>query len=384
MIPGPRRRFNERFTPALYAAFLDRLAAKCGEAVPFRVCETPCFLPADLLARMTACGEELLAQLDPTYLAASDAALPAAYAVPNQAPHPLFVQADFGLVRGADGALEPKLVEIQGFPSLYAFQPAVAKTYIESYGIELAPSPGYEELFRQAVLGRHAPEETILMEIDPAHQKTRPDFVLTGKMLGVRAVCVTKIRKRGSRLYYDRDGVETPVRRIYNRTIVDELERKGITPPFDWRDELDVEWAGHPNWYFRLSKFTIPHLKHECVPETWFLDRLAEIPPDPENYVLKPLYSFAGRGVIVGPTRGEIEAVPADRRADYVLQRRMRFEPVIDTPHGPTQAEIRIMYIRIDKPVAVSTLVRMGRGKMMGVDHNRDLEWVGASAGLVA
>ena len=155
------------------------------------------------------------------------------------------------------------------------------------------------------------------MEIDPEHQKTRPDFVLTEKMLGVRAVCITQIRKRGSRLYYDRDGVETPIRRIYNRTIADELERKGITPPFDWRDPIDVEWAGHPNWYFRLSKFTIPHFKHECVPETWFLHQRPEIPADPENYVLKPLYSFAGLGVIVGPSREQISRAAGASRGIY-------------------------------------------------------------------
>jgi hypothetical protein len=167
--------------------------------------------------------------------------------------------------------------------------------------------------------------------------------------------------------------------------IVDEVMRKQIQLPFDLRDELDVEWAGHPNWYFRISKFSIPFLKHTCVPKTWFLDQLETLPEDRENYLLKPLYSFAGAGIKFAPTDAEIAAIPTEQRHDYIVQERIRFEPVIDTPHGPTQAEIRIMYIWQDgpQPTPVLLLVRMGRGKMMGVDHNKNLEWVGGSAGFV-
>ena len=175
------------------------------------------------------------------------------------------------------------------------------------------------------------------------------------------------------------------VERIYNRMIADELMRKNVTLPFDLRDELDVEWAGHPNWYFRISKFSIPFLRHECVPRTWFLDELDALPADRDNYLIKPLYSFAGMGIKFAPTDEDIAAIPGDRRHEYILQERIAFEPVIDTPPGPTQAEIRIMYIWLEsdvQPIPVLTLVRMGRGQMMGVDHNRNLEWVGGSAGL--
>ncbi len=220
------------------------------------------------------------------------------------------------------------------------------------------------------------------MEIDPAHQKTLPDFLLTEKMLGVRTVDIVDIRKEGSRLYYERDGEVVPIRRIYNRAIVDELERKKVKLAFDWRDDLDVEWAGHPNWYFRISKFSIPYLKHASVPKTWFLDQLQEIPADLENYALKPLYSFAGLGVVISPTREEIAAIPADKRPYYILQERLHFEPVIATPFGGTKAEVRVMYIWLDELKPVMTIIRMGRGLMMGVDHNKNMEWVGASAGL--
>ena len=240
----------------------------------------------------------------------------------------------------------------------------------------------YRNLLRRAIVGTHDPENVILMEIHPQEQKTLPDFLLTEKMLGVRAVDIVDIKKDGSRLFYERDGRRIPIRRIYNRAIVDELERKNVKLAFDWRDDLDVEWAGHPNWYFRISKFSIPYLKHATVPKTWFLDQLKEIPPDLENYALKPLYSFAGLGVVIAPTKEEIAAISADKRPYYILQERMNFEPVIETPFGGTKAEIRVMYIWLDELKPVLTIIRTGRGLQMGVDHNKNLEWVGASAGL--
>jgi hypothetical protein len=311
----------------------------------------------------------------------------------------MFVQVDFGLVRDGTGELHPKLVELQAFPSLYAYQPSLADAYIDVYGLQASdsrlPASGrlkyflsefdtssYRQLLRRAIVGSHDPENVILMEIDPLHQKTLPDFLLTEKMLGVQTVDIVDIKKDGSRLYYERMGKRIPIRRIYNRAIVDELERKNVKLAFDWRDDLDVEWAGHPNWYFRISKFSIPYLKHASVPKTWFLDHLDEIPADLDNYALKPLYSFAGLGVVIAPTKEDIAAIPVDKRPFYILQERMHFEPVIATPFGETKAEVRVMYVWLDKLTPVTTIIRMGRGLMMGVDQNKNMEWVGASAGL--
>ena len=199
---------------------------------------------------------------------------------------------------------------------------------------------------RRLIVADHDPENVILMEIDPEHQKTLPDFLVTQRKLGIAMADILALEKRGRKLFYrNKDGREIAVRRIYNRCIVDELERKGITLPFDLRDELDVEWAGHPNWYFRISKFSIPYLQHACVPKTWFLDQIGEVPGDSQNYVLKPLYSFAGVGIKFTPTQTDIEAIPADQRHHYILQERVQFEPVIRTPHGPTQMEIRMMFV---------------------------------------
>ena len=391
MIPEQRARFNAGFTPEKYRSFLTRLEAACGIPVAFRDCETPCFFPASLIDRMSRDGCDLIRQLNtPEYRAISRQAVPPKFDVPGEPDHPLFVQVDFGLVREASGEIVPKLVEIQAFPSLYAYQPTLSSVYVDAYGLDsnlrhllsgLDPE-GYRQLLGRAILGAHDPENVILMEIDPLHQKTLADFLLTEKMLGVRAISITAIQKEGRRLYYQRDGRRVPIRRIYNRTIVDELERRNIAPPFDFREDLDVEWAGHPNDYFRISKFSIPYLRHPSVPQTWFLDRLDSIPPNTENYVLKPLFSFAGLGVRIGPTREEVAAIPAEQRHDYILQERVDFEPVIETPFGKTRAEIRIMYIWLEELRPVSLLVRMGRGAMMGVDHNKNMEWVGASAGL--
>jgi hypothetical protein len=403
MIPSLRKQFNERFVPEKYQAFLRRIDDACGTHVEFRLCETPCFFPKELIDRMARDGEELIRQLvdSPQYLAKSDEAVPAKFNVPNEPAHPMFIQVDFGLVSDAQGGLHPKLVELQAFPSLYAYQCWLAQSYIDVYGLDSShrfefPASGsrlkhflsrleqesYTALLRQAIVGSQAPENVILMEIDPSHQKTLPDFLLTEKMLGVRAVDITAIKKDGSRLYYEHDGKRIPIRRIYNRTIVDELERKNVKLNFDWRDDLDVEWAGHPNWYFRISKFSIPYLKHKSVPKTFFLDQIEHIPEDLENYALKPLYSFAGLGVVIAPKKADIIAIPTDKRPYYILQERMHFEPVIETPFGGTKAEVRVMYIWLDKLMPVMTIIRMGRGLQMGVDHNKNMEWVGASAGL--
>jgi hypothetical protein len=397
MIPTLRQPFNASFTPEKYQTFLRRIDDACGTHVQFRLSETPCFFPETLLQRMVEAGKVLIRQLveSPDYLARSSASIPEEFRVPNEPAHPMFVQVDFGLVRDAGGELQPKLVELQAFPSLYAYQVTLAQSCIDVYGLNEQSSgselkyflsgldeKSYRELLRSAIVGNHDPENVILMEVHPQAQKTLPDFLLTEKMLGVRTVDIEAIKKHGSQLYYERNGGRVPIRRIYNRAIVDELQRKNVSLGFDWRDDLDVEWAGHPNWYFRISKFSIPYLRHESVPKTWFLDQLDRVPDDLQDYALKPLYSFAGLGVVIAPTKEEIEAIPTEKRAEYILQERLHFEPIIETPFGGTKAEVRVMYVWLGELRAVLTIIRMGRGLMMGVDHNKNMEWVGASAGL--
>ena len=396
MIPSLRARFNREYTPEKYRKFLEDLRTMCGTPTEFRVSETPCFLPQSLMKQMCNYGAELTKQLvnSKQYRKASDAAVPAAYNVAGENTLPMFVQVDFGVVRNSNGELEPKLVELQAFPSLYGYQPALANQYRESYRLDKElrlffgdfDEDSYWQLMRRLIVGDSDPENVALLEIDPFEQKTLPDFLITQKWLGIAIVNIRDVVKQGKCLFYRKDGRQIAIERIYNRCIVDELVRKNVNLPFDFRDELDVEWAGHPNWYFRISKFSIPYLKHRSVPKTFFLNELKEIPADRENYVLKPLYAFAGAGIRFAPSDEEIAAIPARMRHDYILQERMNFAPVIQTPHGDTQIEVRIMYVWPEggELTPVLPLIRMGRGKMMGVDHNRNLEWVGSSAGLIA
>jgi len=394
MIPALREEFNRDFTPAKYRHLLQQLDEISGTHVGFPVSETPCFVPKGLLDQMAQYGKELVAQLvnSREYWQLSEASIPPQYNVPNESPLPMFVQVDFGLVRNPSGELEPKLVELQAFPSLYGYQPTSAHQYVAAYS--LSPDFGiylsghdrdsYWQLMRELIVGNHDPENVVLMEIEPYSQKTLPDFLITQQELGIAIVDILSLQKRGNRLFYRKEGRDVEIRRIYNRCIVDELDRKAVTVPFDLRVELDVEWAGHPNWYFRISKFSIPHLRHACVPKTWFLDQVTEIPADNQNYLLKPLYSFAGVGIKFAPTQGDIDAIAPDQRHNYILQERLQFEPVIQTPCGATQMEVRMMYVWPEdgELTPVLPLVRMGRGIMMGVDHNKNLQWVGGSAAL--
>ena len=394
MIPSYRHSFNANFTDEKYERLRREMAARCGMEIPFALCETLCFFPRPLVECMGEDGKALIHQLvnNPKYRARSEASIPANFRVPNEAANPMFIQVDFGLVRDATGELQPKLVELQAFPSLYAYQPILSQAYMDVFGLDPKlkyflsglNAASYKKLLTDAIVAGHDPANVVLMEVHPEEQKTRPDFLLTEKLLGIRTVCITKIRKQGKRLFYEENGKQVPIERIYNRTIVDELERKGIALPFDFRDDLEVEWAGHPNWYFRISKYSIPYLKHPSVPRTWFLDQLTEVPADLENFVLKPLYSFAGLGVVIAPSRADIDAIPAAKRGEYILQERLNFTPVVETPFGETKVELRLMYVWLDELRPVLTIVRMGRGLMMGVDHNKNMKWVGSSTALVA
>jgi hypothetical protein len=403
MIEPFRTDFNERFTVGKYTDLLRVLNERTQTKIEFRVAETPCFFSAEFMQTMVDAGIELTEQLlaNKAYMAESNAAIPTEYRVPNQDDRPHFMTVDFGLVRDAEGKLQPKLVEMQAFPSLFGYQPVLAQSYLETY--ELEPTlqyrfggmddAAYWALLRETILGKHDPENVVLAEIDPERQKTLPDFRVYEQRLGIKTVDVATLVKEGNRLFYrNAAGKLVRISRIYSRVIVDELVRSRITLPFDYRDDLDVEWAGHPNWYFRISKFSIPHLKHPTVPAAVFLDDWCagkghnRLPADRSQWVFKPLYSFAGKGIQFAPQDTDLAAIPVSERHNYLLQERVHFEPVIQTPEGLTQAEIRILYVCPNGGILtpMTSLVRMGRGLMMGVDQNRDKTWVGGSAGLVA
>jgi hypothetical protein len=401
MIPSLRQDFNARFTDEKYRAMRAELDRVTRTAIDLRVAETPVFLPSAMVAEMVEAGAAMTLQLlgNPEYLRMAEDAIPPAFRVANTDAHPNFMTADFGLVRERDGSLSPRLVELQAFPSVYGYQSALSAAYVNAFKLDPdlsqhlgASEEQYWEALREVIVGDHDPANVILMEVTPEKQKTLPDFRVHEDRLGIRTVDISKVRQRGARLFYDRDGVETPVERIYNRAIADEMLRKQITPGFDLTADLDVAWAGHPNWYFLISKFSLPFLQHPAVPPSVFLDEWMRgehqdrLPAERSDWILKPLFSFAGKGIEFAPTDELMHSIPSDQRRDYLLQQRMHFEPTVETPLGLTQAEIRIMYVWPDHGAlrAINTLVRLGRGKMMGVDHNRDQLWVGASAGLIS
>jgi hypothetical protein len=401
MLQPYRDQFNTKFTSAAYDDLLARLNQATRTTIDIRIAETPCFFPTSLMNELAETGAILTHQLldNPAYLQATEQAVPPQYRVPNDNPIPNFMTVDFGLIRNPNGTLQPKLVEMQAFPSVFGYQDLLARQYIETYNLQPNlqwhlgghTEQTYWQLLRQVIVGNHAPENVVLAEIDPHHQKTLPDFHVYEDKLGIATVDIAQLRKQGNRLFYQRNGREIPIHRIYNRAIVDELQRKNIQLPFDYRDDIDVEWAGHPNWYFRISKFSLPYLNHPSVPKAVFLDdwfanrNIETLPTDREKLLLKPLYSFAGKGIQFAPTDEDLNTIPVADRHLYLLQERVHFEPIIQTPHGPTQAEIRLMYLWPDRGELqpVISLVRLGRGLMMGVDHNRDQQWVGGSAALI-
>lgn len=390
-----RQLFNAQFTPAVYDRYVRDLSTRLNTTFSFRLAETPLFLPDDFKQKAVEGATAIIEQLsDPALIEQMKAAIPERWNTPGMDALPNLAQVDFAVVR-ENGVLVPKLIELQGFPSLTSLQviqrDAWRDTLATLDGLDLAWScwySGYDreaflDLARRTIVGLHDPAEVILMDIDPPNQKTFPDFAATKLLFDVDAIDPTTLVRRGRKLFRA-DG--TPVRRIYNRVVFDELIQKGIELPFDYREELDVEWAPHPNWYWVWSKYSLPFLRHESVPKATFVSDLERVPDDLSRYVLKPLFSFAGGGVNVEPTRADVDAIPAADRHAWCLQEKIEYEPaLIAADGGGVKVEIRLMFLRPDdesKPILAQNLVRLSRGKMLGVDFNKDFTWVGSSVGL--
>lgn len=396
MIPLRRKAFNSTFTPDKYKEYLAALDKLVGMHIDFRINETPVFIPKELEKMLiTSAGEILEQVMSPDYLkqftTGESQVFPHQAEAPNESDHPEFVQIDFAVIQNEDGSLGIRLIELQGFPSIYALQELMGKTAIEFYELEGVhhllnglSSEEYYELLRKVILRDSHAQNVILLEVDPHHQKTKPDFIWTEKVLGIRTVDISTIEKDGKDLFYrNQEGRRVHIDRIYNRAIIDELEQRKTKFAFSFTDELNLTWVCHPNWYFRISKYALPFIKHPTVPHTTFLDEINSLPDNLDLYVLKPLFSFAGTGVIVSPTHKHIEQIPDEHRHHYILQQKVEYAPVLETPSGGTKVELRVMFIWDKEPMAVNLVVRTGRGKMMGVAFNKDMDWVGATCGLL-
>jgi hypothetical protein len=392
MIPALRQRYNAAFTEETYAAFLAELNTAVYWPVDFRVAESPLFYDEPTTRELILASAGIIRQLaTPEFRRHAANAIPAGLTVPAETAFPHFLAVDFALCRDESGQVVPRLIELQGFPTVACWQALMCRAYkkyfpaipadFSSYfgGLDEA---GYLAAFRRAILGDCAPENVVLLEITPELQKTRIDFACTEVFIGVKPLCVTKVIKHGRKLFYHDGTREVPIHRIFNRVIFDELLRKKPVMQFSFFDELDVQWAGHPNWYFRISKHTLPFLQSPYVPPCHFVSDLKALPADLENYVCKPLYSFAGLGVDIAPTREKIAAIA--NPAEWLLQRKVVYAPVMETPDGPAKAEVRLIYAGdgTGMPQLVNQLVRLTKGAMHGVDFNKGRTWVGASAGF--
>jgi len=390
--PELRKRFNADFTPAKYSALLRCVNEATKWPADFRISETPIFLTREFTDEVVYAANEIAAQtLTPEFRRHSASAIPSGLEVPNESRHPEFLIVDLAVCQEGN-RLVPRLIEMQAFPSLYAFQfmllgcmrkafPAIPRNWTSSFGG--IRDEQYLDILRRTIIGNCKPENVILLEIEPDKQKTRIDFSATEALLGIQSVCVTKIKKRGRELFYDHGGRETHVERIYNRVIFDELERRpDVTLQFRFQEELDVAWIAHPNWYYKISKHSLPFIKTAHTSPAFFADEF----PSGENvgnYVLKPLYSFAGLGVEMEPTREKIAALRNPHQ--WILQKKVEYASFVSTIDGPkSKAELRMMFVWTERgePVLVNNLVRMSQGQMMGVNFNKDKTWVGSSIAL--
>lgn len=396
MVPALRHSFNSAFTRQAYEEFLADLNSRYPGAIEFRVAETPVFVPKSFASLLTDTCEHIIDLiLEPKFKEWTERAIPASDRVPNENAHPHFLVFDFGVCDDGEGGWQPQLIEMQGFASLYGFQVYYPETLRRHFHIPDSYSQylsglthdSYLRLLRETIIGDCPPEQTILLEIKPHEQKTRIDFYCTQDYLGIVPVCLTELIQEGRHLFYlhPATGKKTPIRRIYNRMIFDELHTAAgrLGSSFvDIRQDFDVEWIAHPNWFYRVSKFTLPFIRHPFVPPTWFLNELKQPPADLENYVLKPLFSFAGQGVIIDVQPADLEVKDPE---NWILQRKVTYANLIPTPDVPAKAEIRMMYLWPDgaaRPTLAINLARLSKGKMIGVNFNKDKEWVGGSVGF--
>ncbi len=390
MIEKVRSAYNSAFSESKYRAFLADLDKIYNHKITFRVAETPVFIDGDFKTKLIAAGNEIVDFIvRPDFKKLTDEAIPRELNVPNETDHTHFLALDFAVIKSENG-LEPRLIEMQGFPSLFGWQDIMANKFREHFHIPSGynnhfglSTAAYREKFRKVLLNGHNPDQVILLEIDPLKQNTAIDFLATEAMTGVAPVHIGDVEREGRRIYYRKGGKRIEIRRIYNRVIFDELvKRTDLNLSYQLTDDVDVEWSGHPNWFFRISKYTMPLIKSRYIPDCRFLSEYQNYPKDLENYVLKPLFSFSGSGVVFNVTTADLDAVPENERHHYMLQRKVQYEPVVKAPDGMVKVEIRLLFLWEDgqlRPELVTNLARLSRGEMIGVKYNKDKTWVGGS-----
>ncbi len=395
MDPSARKTYNTNFTAEKYHHFLQSLNDGLKNPVAFRVAETPVFLTDDFRDKLVSAGNDIInVILQPNFKQLTERAIPEKWRVANENDHPHFIALDFGVCKDEEGNIVPKLIELQGFPSLYGFQVHLGDNYRQNFDIsedwaiyfDKLDRSGYINLLKKTITGPNQPDEVVLMDVNAREQKTAVDFYVTQKYLGIPIVSLNDLVEAEGKLFYKDNGELKQIKRIYNRLIFDEIDGDpGVfNHVVDIRKALDVEWITHPNWFYRISKFTMPFLTGDYIPKTQFLHQIESIPDDLENYVLKPLFSFAGQGVIIDVTKKDIEEI--NDPENWILQQKVNYEPVLQAPDGGVKVEIRLLYLWPDgdsKPTLAINLARLSRGKMIGVRYNKNFDWVGGTVAFM-
>ncbi len=387
MISKYRTQFNKEFSQEKYKKANELIKEKCGMEAAFRLSESPVFLTNDFWNKLDDASKTIISQIKNMSNDELSKAIPANCNVPNDTKKPHFLAIDFGICQDENGEIIPQLIELQAFPSLFGFQRLFEEVITEVYPFlnDLKTSlsqDAFVEKLKTLIVGNENPENVILLEIYPEKQKTAVDFVLTEKFLGIKTVCLTKIKKEGKKLFYENEGKLVPINRIYNRVIFDELDKiEGLQTEFDFREDVDVEWITHPNWFFKISKYILPKLKHEFIPKSYFL---SDFPTTEklEHFVLKPLFSFAGSGVNLNPSHETIDEI--QDKENYILQRKVTYAPLFEDINGEfSKAEIRLLFgwdPAKEDPEILVNLVRMTKAAMVNVDFNKkDAIWIGSS-----
>jgi hypothetical protein len=417
MIASNRQKFNAAFTEEIYQNYLASLNTPFPGALDFSVAETPIFINKDFTEKVLATGDYVNQIIQSnSFKSITDPSLKNIPLFPNETALPKCIVMDFAIAMNDKHEIVPALIELQGFPSLFAYEVLQDECIRKTYTIAEGYSPylnGYtkekymhhlETILKGDTLIntkknldtnnrnisdatkdtlKHSNKHTVLLEILPHQQKTRIDFYCTEKYFNIPIVCITEIFVEGNNLFYERAGQKIKIDRIYNRIVLDELKNqtkeiqdKGAL----LESKLDIEWVTHPHHFFRISKYLLPFLKHAYIPKTQFVDQLKAIPTALDKYILKPLFSFAGQGVIIDISAEDISNIKDP--SGWILQEKVEYANCIETPTGPAKAELRLYYFWDEAKkeyIATMNLARLSKGKMIGVNYNKTATWVGGS-----
>ncbi|MEN9696756.1 MAG: hypothetical protein RLZ56_177 [Bacteroidota bacterium] len=391
MIPEIRKQYNLAFTESKYQQMIADIEQNWMGSIDFRLAETPIFLDQQFKAQLLAAGDSINAFITgPNFKALTENALKQVQTPPNEQGLPACIVMDFAICKDNTGKAIPKLIELQGFPSLFGFEYQHDLAFRKNFEIPNGYSPylnnfdgeTYLSFLSKTIKGTNS-KHTVLLELFPNKQKTKIDFYITQHLLDIPVVCLTEVFVRGNQLYYHRDGKDFQIERVYNRIVWDELGKQNQNIQEKGKlllKPLDIEWVTHPNHYYRISKFLLPLLSSPYVPKAYFLSALSTMPNPLSNYVLKPLFSFAGQGVIIDVQQADIDRIKDPE--NWILQEKVNYAPVIETPTGAAKTEIRLFYFLdtlTQKYIATLNLSRISKGKMIGVSYNANATWVGGS-----